>query len=168
MDLNSQLRSTHHFKPSGYLTILPAHRYTVSRMASWRVPLISLRTFLINQNLKILNLHYWSGEKADIYGSSSVQRLFSTRTETLLFTSVDLLKPQVIDEVKKTIALTRKKAKSQFDQSARTLPELVYGEPLRLQPPNPKLPCSNGSCVYKVGPRVDLVQTDSGSIYKRN
>ena len=66
------------------------------------------------------------------------------------------------------IELKRQKGKSQFDKSARPLSELVYGEPVRLQPQNSKMPLSKGSCIGKVGPRSYLVLTDSGSIYRRN
>ena len=61
----------------------------------------------------------------DIYGNSPVQKLFSRRTKALMSNSVDLWKPQVIDEGKETIKLKRQKAKSQFNKSVRPLPELV-------------------------------------------
>ena len=82
-------------------------------------------------NLK-LNKHKPRRNTPDIYGSSPVQKLFSRRTKTLMPTGVDLLKPQVIDEVKETIKFKRPKVKYQFDNSARPFQELVYGKPVRL------------------------------------
>ena len=48
------------------------------------------------------------------------------------------------------------------------MPELHVGEPVRLQPVNPKAPWEKGSCVAKIGPRFSLTETESGNLYRRN
>ena len=100
-------------------------------------------------------------------GASPSQKLFSRRTRTTLPTSETLYHPQIVDDVAENIKLRRQKAKQLYDQHAKPLPELEVGEQIKLQPHNPKLPWSQGSCIAKVGPRSYLVQTKDG-IYRRN
>ena len=62
----------------------------------------------------------------------------------------------------------RQQTKAAYDKSARPLPELQIGEPVRLQPVNPKAPRDKGSCVAKVGPRSYLIETGNGNLYRCN
>ena len=62
----------------------------------------------------------------------------------------------------------RQQAKAAYDKHAKPLPELHVGEPVRLQPVNPKPPREKGSCVAKIGPRSFLIETESGNLYRRN
>ena len=48
------------------------------------------------------------------------------------------------------------------------MPELHVGEPVRLQPVNPKALWKKGSCVAKIGPRSYLIERESGNLYRRN
>ena len=59
-------------------------------------------------------------------------------------------------------------AKASHDNPTKLLPEFLVGEPVRLQPANPKAPWEEGPCVARVGPRAFLIQTDNENLYKRN
>ena len=104
----------------------------------------------------------------DINGLSPVQKLMSRRTRTTIPTAEVLLKPEVADGVFDNIIRKRQQAKATYDKRARPLPELQVGEPVRLQPVNPKAPWEKGSCVAKVGPRSFLIETENGNLYRRN
>ena len=104
----------------------------------------------------------------DSNGLSPVQKLMSRRTRTTIPTTEALLKPEVIDGVRDNIKRKRQQAKAAYDKHAKPLPELQVGEPVRLQPVNPKTPWEKGSCVAKVGPRSYLIETESGNLYRRN
>ncbi|KAL9967420.1 hypothetical protein ACROYT_G025639 [Oculina patagonica] len=54
--------------------------------------------------------------------------------------------------------------KAAFDKRATPLSKLQVGEPIRLQPTNPKTPLEKGTCVAKVSPRSCLIETESGSL----
>ncbi|PFX16628.1 hypothetical protein AWC38_SpisGene19094 [Stylophora pistillata] len=92
----------------------------------------------------------------------------SRRTRTTIPTNVALLKPEVMDGVYGNIKRKRQQAKAAYDKHAKPLPELQEGEPVRLQPVNPKAPWEKGSCVAKVGPRSFLIETESGNLCRRN
>ena len=92
----------------------------------------------------------------------------SRRTRTTIPTTEALLKPEVIDGVYENIKSKRQQAKAAYDKHAKPLLELQVGEPVRLQPVNPKAPWEKGSCVAKVGPRSFLIETESGNLYRRN
>jgi hypothetical protein len=77
---------------------------------------------------------------------SPAPKLFSRRTRTTMPTSDALYVPQVV----------------------KSLPELNIGEPVRLQPHQPKTPWLKGSCLTKHGPRSYLVQTEEGSLIWRH
>lgn len=104
----------------------------------------------------------------DSNGLSPVQKLMSRRTRTTIPTTEALLKPEVADGVYDNIKRKRQQAKAAFDKRATPLPELQVGEPVRLQPTNPKAPWEKGSCVAKVGPRSFLIETESGGLLRRN
>ena len=104
----------------------------------------------------------------DTNGLSPVQKLMSRRSRTTIPTTEALLKPEVIDGVYENIKRKRQQAKAAYDKHAKPLPELHVGEPVRLQPVNPKAPWEKGSCVAKIGPRSYLIETESGNLYRRN
>ena len=104
----------------------------------------------------------------DINNLSPTQKLMSRRTRTTIPTAEALLKPEVVEGVHDNIKRKRQQTKATYDKSARPLPELQIGEPVRLQPVNPKAPYDKGSCVAKVGPRSYLIETDNGNLYRRN
>ena len=104
----------------------------------------------------------------DINNLSPTQKLMSRRTRTTIPTAEALLKPEVVEGVHDNIKRKRQQTKATYDKSARPLPELQIGEPVRLQPVNPKAPWDKGSCVAKVGPRSYLIETDNGNLYRRN
>ena len=92
----------------------------------------------------------------------------SRRTRTTIPTAEALLKPEVVEGVHDNIKRKRQQTKATYDKSARPLPELQIGEPVRLQPVNSKAPWDKGSRVTKVGPRSYLIKTDNGNLYRRN
>lgn len=104
----------------------------------------------------------------DNNGLSPVQKLMSRRTRTTIPTTEALLKPGVIDGVYENIKRKRQQAKAAYDKHAKPLPKLHVGEPVRLQPVNPKALWEKGSCVAKIGPRSYLIETESGNLYRRN
>ena len=64
--------------------------------------------------------------------------------------------------------MTTSKGRDSRFRPATPLPELQVGEPVRLQPTNPKAPWEKGSCVAKVGSRSFLIETESRSLLRRN
>ena len=104
----------------------------------------------------------------DSNGLSPVQKLMSRRTRTTIPTTEALLKPEVADGVYDNIKRKRQQAKAAFDKRATPLPELQVGEPVRLQPTNPKAPWEKGLCVAKVGPHSFLIETECGGLLRRN
>ena len=62
----------------------------------------------------------------------------------------------------------RQQAKAAYDKHAKPLPELQVGEPVRLQPVNPKAPWEKGSCLAKVGPLSFLIETESRNLSRWN
>ena len=119
-----------------------------------------------NKDLQ-MSLFEWRNTP-DSNGLSPVQKLMSRRSRTTIPTTEALLKLEVIDGVYENIKRKRQQAKAAYDKHAKPLPELHVGEPVRLQPINPKAPWEQGSCVAKVGPRSYLIETDSGNLYRRN
>ena len=104
----------------------------------------------------------------DINNLSLTQKLMSRRTQTTIPTAGALLKPEVVKGTHDNIKRERQQTKATYENSARPLPELQIGEPVRLQPVNPKAPWDKGSCVAKVGPRSYLIETENGNLYRRN
>ena len=104
----------------------------------------------------------------DINNLSPTQKLMSRRTRTTIPTAEALLKPEVVEGVHENIKRKGQQTKATYDKSARPLPELQVGEPVGLQPINPKAPWDKGSCVENVGPRSYLIETDNGNLYGRN
>ena len=101
----------------------------------------------------------------DNNGLSLVQKLMSRRTRTTIPTTEALMKPGVIDGVYENIKRERQQAKAAYDKHAKPLPELHVGEPVRLQPINPKALWEKGSCVAEIGPCSYLIETESGNLY---
>ncbi|XP_068675962.1 uncharacterized protein [Montipora foliosa] len=104
----------------------------------------------------------------DSNGLSPGQKLMSRRSRSTIPTTEALLKPGVIDGVYENIKRKRQQAKATYDKHSKPLPELHVGEPVRLQPVNPKAPLEKGSCVAKIGPRSYLIETEGGNLYRRN
>ena len=124
------------------------------------------KTSKSNQDFTLALLDWRNTPKAD--GSSPVQKLMSRRTNTMLPTSEQLLKPEVVEGVQDTIKLRKQKAKKQYDKSARSLPELKIGQQVRVQPTRHTTEWKLGVCEAKVGPRSYLVKTVDGQTYRRN
>ena len=79
-------------------------------------------------------------------------------------TTKALLKLEAADEIYDNIKRKRQQAKEVYDKHAKPFPGLEVGEPVRLQPVNPKAPWEKGSCVAKVGPCSFLIETGRGFI----
>ena len=101
-------------------------------------------------------------------GSSPVQKLMSRRTRTLLPTPGVFLQPKVIGGVQENIKLQKQKAKRQYDKTAKPLPELQIGQPVRLQPTSHHTPWKTGTCVDTDGSRSYIIELDSGQVLRRN
>ena len=91
----------------------------------------------------------------DVNNLSPTQKLMSRRTRTTIPTAEALLKPAIVEGLHDNIKCKRQQTKAAYYKSARPLPELQIGEPVRLQP-------------VKVGPRSYLIETDNGNLYRRN
>jgi hypothetical protein len=124
------------------------------------------KTIKSGQDFQLALLDWRNTPKED--GSSPVQKLMSRRTSTLLPTSENLLKPQVVEGVPDIITERKLKAKQQYDKTAKPLQELKIGERVRIQPTNYSKQWKPGVCTAKVGPRSYLVRTDEGQTYRRN
>jgi hypothetical protein len=77
----------------------------------------------------------WRNTPTEGLGSSPVQRLMSRRTKTGLPITDQALLPEVID-LQTTVEkkeIEKRKEKWYHDRSAKTLPELEYGTPVRVQ-----------------------------------
>ncbi|KAL5020892.1 hypothetical protein ScPMuIL_000047 [Solemya velum] len=111
----------------------------------------------------------WRNTPTEGFNSSPVQRLMSRRTQSSIPMSAELLKPKVIEGVKKDITAKRQKAKGYYDMHAKKLPDLQIGEPVRVQL-NPTLKENKwqlGTCVEQVSPRSYVVDIN-GTAYRRN
>lgn len=111
----------------------------------------------------------WRNTPTDGMDSSPVQRLMSRRTRTSLPIASQMLNPKVIDTVKQNKTVKHQKAKLLYDKSAKELPELTKGQPVRVQPSSadPKAKWRYGTCVDQVSPRSYIVNVD-GKEYRRN
>uniref|UniRef100_A0A8C5Q7G7 Gypsy retrotransposon integrase-like protein 1 n=1 Tax=Leptobrachium leishanense TaxID=445787 RepID=A0A8C5Q7G7_9ANUR len=112
---------------------------------------------------------HWRNTPSEGMDSSPAQRLMSRRLKTLLPVANKLLEPCVVTGVLEKLRRRKQIAKLSYDVSAKDLPELSIGEPIRMKP----LPGDRtgrwrlGSCVQRVAPRSYLVDVD-GSLYRRN
>jgi hypothetical protein len=73
----------------------------------------------------------WRNTQTPGMDSSPAQRLMSRRTRSFLPCKNTLYYPQVVDAVKEAVVNKRQVAKFYHDRSARTLPDLVVGQPIR-------------------------------------
>ena len=101
-------------------------------------------------------------------GSSPVQRLMSRRTRGQVHISTDLLKPEVQKGVQAKIENKRAKAKAQYDQGTKNLPELQSHQPVWVQSQSAPRKWSRATCVGKVAPRSYLLESESGQLLRRN
>ncbi|XP_064614564.1 uncharacterized protein K02A2.6-like [Liolophura sinensis] len=83
-----------------------------------------------------LALLEWRNTPTEGIGSSSVQRLFGRRTRTPLPATSELLKPKTIDRVADKLASRKLKQARYYNLSSRDLPDLQFGDVVRLKPYN--------------------------------
>jgi hypothetical protein len=93
----------------------------------------------------------WRNTPTKNMSSSTVQRLVSRRTRTLLPTASQLLKPKVEEGVQEKIKLRIQKAKRYYDRGSASLPELQVEEKVRVKPSVVKTDgrCELGACGQK-------------------
>ncbi|XP_035223960.1 uncharacterized protein K02A2.6-like [Stegodyphus dumicola] len=96
---------------------------------------------------------------------SPAQRLMSRRTRTILPTSEELLKPQVVKNVKEKINQERTKQKSCYDHHTETLPSLNKRDCVRVYQDNRWKPAVVEE-VHKM-PRSYILRS-GGSVLRRN
>lgn len=112
---------------------------------------------------------HWRNTPTEGLHCSPAQRLMSRRLRTHLPVADQLLMPRVITEIPEKLCLKRQIAKLNYDRSARDLPELNVGQPIRMKP----LPGDRtgrwrkGVCLQQVGPRSYVVNVE-GTTYRRN
>lgn len=112
---------------------------------------------------------HWRNTPTENVDSSPAQRLMSRRLKTSIPVTNRLLEPAVVTGVTEKLQYRRQLAKSFYDRSARVLPDLEVGEPVRMKPPpgDTSHIWRAGTCLGKVAPRSYLVDID-GSVYRRN
>ena len=101
--------------------------------------------------------------------SSPVQRLMSHRTRSFMPCHVSLYKPHVQLNVTEQVINKRRRAKKYYDRNAKSLPELVTGQPIRakVHPKDHHSDWKSGVVKAKVAPRSYLVEVN-GRSYRRN
>ena len=118
---------------------------------------------------KWLAILEWLNTPTPGMSSSPAQRLMSRRTRTLLPCKSNLYTPKVQDAVPQQVAHKRQQAKRFFDRRAKSLPDLVIGQPIRAKahPRAEDSPWKPGIVKGKVAPRSYLVEVE-GRQYRRN
>lgn len=101
--------------------------------------------------------------------SSPAQRLMSRRLRTFLPCTGKMYQPKVQEAVPQSVAKKRQQAKRFYDTSAKRLPELVVGQPIRakVHPKAPHSTWTTGTVTAKVVPRSYLVDVN-GRSFRRN
>ena len=97
--------------------------------------------------------------------SSTVQRLMSRRTHTLLPVSANLLCPGV-EGVKEKLKAKKQTAKGYYDRSAKVLPELEIGQEVRVFGQRNKI-WEAGTCVQKLSDCSCLVEVNGNTMPKQ-
>ena len=111
----------------------------------------------------------WRNSPTPSQGSSPVQRLMSRRTRSFLPCKASMYQPEVQRNIPAQVVHKRRVAKSYHDSSAKPLPPLVTGQPIRVKA-HPQQAHSNwkpGVIVESVAPRSYIVEVD-GRKYRRN
>ena len=116
-----------------------------------------------------LSILEWRNTPTPRMNSSPVQRLMSRRSRTLMPCYTPLYKPEIQEAVPDQIARKRQQAKKFYDRSAKPLPQLVVGQPVRVKtrPRIEHAPWTPGVIKDKVAPRSYIVEVD-GRRYRRN
>uniref|UniRef100_A0A8C5QG74 Gypsy retrotransposon integrase-like protein 1 n=1 Tax=Leptobrachium leishanense TaxID=445787 RepID=A0A8C5QG74_9ANUR len=107
---------------------------------------------------------HWRNTPSEGMDSSPAQRLMSKRLKTSLPVANKLLEPCVVTAVLEKLRRRKQIAKLSYDVSAKDLPELSIGEPIRMKPlpgdRTSRLRLGSACCPY-------LVDVD-GSLYRHN
>ncbi|XP_044287426.1 uncharacterized protein K02A2.6-like [Varanus komodoensis] len=112
---------------------------------------------------------HWRNTPTEGMDSGPAQRLMSRRLKTSLPVANKLLETCVVTGVLEKLRRRKQISKLTYVMSAKDLPELSIGEPIRMKP----LPGDRtgrwrlGTCVQRVAPRSYVVDVD-GSLYCRN
>ncbi len=77
---------------------------------------------------------HWRNTPTEGLHCSPAQRLMSRRLRTHLPVADQLLMPRVINEIPDKLCVKRQMAKLSYDRSAKDLPELNIGQPIRMKP----------------------------------
>jgi transposase InsO family protein len=114
-------------------------------------------------------LEHRNTPSADNTGSS-VQKLMSRRTKSLIPIRSDKLEPKIIPskDVVNSQVLTKQRAKARYDKHAKELPALVIGQRVRAQiKPQSSTSWTAGRVVEKLTPRSYVIEADNKQ-YRRN
>ena len=113
---------------------------------------------------------HWRNMPTEGMHCSPAQWLMSRRLRTLLPVA-QLLEPQVITGLRVTdkLRVKHQAVKLTYDRSARDLPELNIGQPIRMKPllGDRTGRWRRGVCLQQVGPQSYLVNVE-GTAYRRN
>ena len=102
----------------------------------------------------------WRNSPAPGSGTSPVQRLMPRRTRSFLPCKSALYHPRVVEDIMKALVERRRASTMNFDGSAKPLPTLVVGQPVRTKtrPKNNDSPWVPGRIAARLTPRSYLVQ----------
>ena len=116
---------------------------------------------------EFLALLDWRNTPSEGIGVSPAQRLLGRRCQTLMPTTATLLQPRFpIDGDKEALLDQKRRQKSYFDRSAKSLPSLETGDTVQIRLPG-KEEWSQGVCVKVHGCRRYSVKVN-GKRYRRN
>ena len=102
--------------------------------------------------------------------SSPAQRMFGSRTRTLLPTSKELLEPQLVRDVRER-KLQRKEVQTRhFNRNVKELPSLTEGDVVHMKPQasDGKQRWAKAQVQQQVDVRSYAVRTEDGRLFQRN
>ena len=111
----------------------------------------------------------WRKSPTPSQGSSPIQRLMSWRTSSFMPCKESMYKPDVQSAVPAQVVHKRQVAKLYYDTSAKPLPPLVIGQPIRVKahPQQARSDWKPRVIVDSVAPRSYIVEVN-GRKYRRN
>lgn len=114
----------------------------------------------------------WRNTPTETLNSSPAKHLFGRRTKTLLPTSNQLLKPNILKNVEEKLGLKTSKQSMYYKNGAEEVDELHPGDRGRIHPQRSQLGKKKEWTPAKVEGIVDIrsyqVRTEDGRVYRRN
>ena len=112
----------------------------------------------------------WRNTPTEGMGSSPAQRMFGRRTRTLLPTARQLLKPELVKDVRHKKYQRQEKQTHYYNQNTKELPGLKEGETVRMKPMSgdSKHRWIKAQVEDQVDVRSYAVRTEDGRRFRRN